>query len=291
MEKYRGIFTALLTPFDENNKINEKSLEKLIQFNVDMGVKGFYVGGSTAEAFFLSTEERKLIMDIVKDTAPNHTLIAHIGSLDERAAIELGKHANKLSFDLVSSVAPFYFKYSFDEIKNYYCRLADNSALPMLVYHFPGFSGVNMGIKEMSAFLEDDRFIGFKFTSNDFFTLERCKAYYPDKLIYNGFDEMFLCGISMGADGGIGSTYNFMADKYVKIQKLFAEGKIAEAQKIQVEANAITEAMIKAGVMQSEKAVLTALGIPMGQCRDPFGKLEGEKLSDLLSFILPRLEA
>lgn len=291
MEKFRGIFTALLTPYDEKNKINEKALEKLVKFNVDMGVKGFYVGGSTAEAFFLSTDERKLIMDIVKDTAPDHTLIAHIGSLDERVAIELGKHANKRSYDLVSSVAPFYFKYGFEEIKNYYIRLADNAALPMLVYHFPGFSGVNMGIKEMSAFLEDDRFIGFKFTSNDFFTLERCKAYYPNKLIYNGFDEMFLCGLSMGADGGIGSTYNFMADKYVKIQKLFAEGKIAEAQKIQVEANAITEAMIKAGVMQSEKAVLTALGIPMGQCRDPFGKLEGEKLDELLSFILPRLEA
>lgn len=290
MKNLNGIFTALLTPFDENNKINEKALEELVKFNVKLGVRGFYVGGSTAEAFFLSTEERKQIMEIVKATAPDRTLIAHIGALDERAAIELGKHANKLSYDVVSSVAPFYFKYSFDEIKNYYSRLADASELPMLVYHFPGFSGVNMGIKEMSAFLEDDRFVGFKFTSNDFFTLERCKAYFPNKVIYNGFDEMFLCGLAMGANGGIGSTYNFMADKYIKIQKLFAEGKIAEAQKIQVEANEITEAMIKAGVMQSEKAVLTALGIPMGQCRDPFGKLEGEKLDNLLSFILPRLE-
>ena len=61
MKKLDGIFTALLTPFDENNKINEKSLEKLVKFNLDMGVTGFYVGGTTAEAFMLSTEERMYV--------------------------------------------------------------------------------------------------------------------------------------------------------------------------------------------------------------------------------------
>ena len=74
----------------------------------------------------------------------------------------------------------------------------------MLVYHFPAFSGVNMGISEMAKFLSDEKFVGLKFTSNDFFMLEQCKAAFPDKVVYNGFDEMFLCGLSMGADGGGG---------------------------------------------------------------------------------------
>ena len=73
--KFNGIFTALLTPFDKNNKINEKELAKLVEFNVKMGVQGFYVGGSTAEAFLLSTDERKQIMDVVKSVAPEKTLI------------------------------------------------------------------------------------------------------------------------------------------------------------------------------------------------------------------------
>ena len=290
MDKLNGIFTALLTPFDENNKVCEKSLEQLVRFNVKMGVKGFYVGGSTAEAFLLSTDERKLIMDVVKDTAPECTLIAHIGSLDERVALELGHHAKKLSYDLVSSVAPFYFKFSFDEIKNYYYRLADGSELPMLVYHFPVFSGVSMGVKEISAFLEDDRFAGIKFTSNDFFTLERCKAKFPNKVFYNGYDEMLLAGLSMGVDGAIGSTYNFMANKFVSLMNHFKSGNIQEAQRIQAEANEIIEALIKVGVMPGEKAVLSALGIPMGNCRDPFGKLEGEALKGLLDLVLPKLE-
>lgn len=291
MKELNGIFTALLTPFDENNKVNEKSLEELVKYNLNMGVRGFYVGGTTAEAFFLSTDERKQVMEIVKATAPDATLIAHIGCLDERAAIELGKHANKLSYDLISSVAPFYFKYSFEEIKNYYFRLANASDLPMLVYHFPGYSGVNMNVNEISEFLSDDRFAGLKFTSNEFFTMERCKTAFPNKVVYNGFDEMFLCGLSMGADGGIGSTYNFMADKYVKMRQLFLENNILEAQKIQKEANEITDLLIQYGVMQAEKAVLTAKGIPMGPCREPFGKLDGERLNTFLGKVLPLLEA
>lgn len=125
MEKYKGIFTALLTPFDKNGRVNETELERLVKFNLKKGVKGFYVGGSTAEAFLLSTDERRQIMDTVKSSAPDSTLIAHIGSVNERNATELACYARKIGYDAVSSVAPFYYKFTFEEIKNYYFRLAD----------------------------------------------------------------------------------------------------------------------------------------------------------------------
>ena len=284
---FKGIFTALLTPFDKENKINEKSLEALVKHNLNMGVKGFYVCGSTGEAFLLSTDERKHVMQIVKDCAPDSTLIAHIGSVNEAEATELAKHAEKLGYNAISSVAPFYYKFSFEEIKGYYNRLADSVALPMLVYHFPAFSGVNMGVGEISQFLENEKFLGIKFTSNDFFTLEQAKTRFPEKIIYNGFDEMFLSGLSMGADGGIGSTYNFMADKFVAIQKLFSENKIAEAQAIQTEANRIITLLCKFGVMQSEKEVLNQLGIDLGECRKPFGVLTDEEKAIVAKEIVP----
>lgn len=285
--KYEGVFTALLTPFDENQRINERELEKLIRFNVNLGVKGFYVCGSTAEAFLLSTAERKRVMEIVKACAPEQTLIAHVGSVNEAEAIELAKYAAELSYDVVSSVAPFYYKYSFEEIKQYYFRVADAAGLPMLVYHIPAFSGVNFGVKEMAEFLQDDRFIGIKFTSNDFFMLEQCKAAFPDKIVYNGYDEMFLAGISMGADGGIGSTYNFMADKFVKIRKLLAQNRIAEAQELQKEANRIITVLCKIGVMPAEKEVLNQLGFDFGDCRPPFAKVTEEQKQIIAREILP----
>ena len=285
--KFNGIFTALLTPFDKNDRVNEKELEKLVKFNVKMGAKGFYVGGSTAEAFLLSTDERKQIMDVVKSAAPESTLIAHIGSISEREATDLAQHARKLSYDAISSVAPFYYKFTFEEIKNYYFRLAENTGLPMLVYHFPAFSGVNMGINEMRQFLSDDKFLGIKYTSNDFFTMEQCKSAFPDKIVYNGFDEMFLCGLSMGADGGIGSTYNFMADKFVKIKELFEKGDMEGAQKIQKEANRIITVLCKIGVMQAEKEVLNQLGFDFGVCRHPFGEPTAEQKTLIAKEIIP----
>jgi len=268
--RFAGIFPALLTPFDRNGKINEKELVRLVDYNVKKGVRGFYVCGSTGEAFLLSTEERKEVMRIVKEAAPDLTLIAHIGSLNESDAISLGKHARALGYDAVSSVAPYYYKFSFEEIKGYYTRLADASELPMLVYHIPAFSGVSMGMKEMRVFLEDERFMGIKYTSNDFFTLEQCKSAFPDKIVYNGYDEMLSAGLAMGADGGIGSTYNFMAEKFLLIEKLFRENKIEEARAEQVKANNIIEVLCRFGVMSGEKVLCKYLGIDLGNCRKPF---------------------
>lgn len=289
MKQFDGIFTALLTPFDSSDNINERELRLLIDFNLGMGVRGFYVTGSTGEAFMLSTEERMRVMEIVRDEAPDATLIAHVGSVDERVAQKLASHASTLGYDLVSSVAPFYYKFTFPEIRDYYCRVADAAELPMLVYHIPVFSGVNMGTEEMNTFLSDPRFAGIKYTSGDFFTMERVKALHPNKLIYNGYDEMLLSGLSMGADGAIGSTYNFMADKFVRILSLFREQKIDEARAAQNEANRIISILCKVGVMQAEKEILCQLGFDFGICRHPFGTLSDDARALISKEIIPYL--
>jgi N-acetylneuraminate lyase len=157
----------------------------------------------------------------------------------------------------------------------------------MIVYHIPAFSGVNFGVAELSKFLSDDRFIGLKYTSGDFFMLEQCKTAFPNKLVYNGYDEMFLSGLSMGADGAIGSTYNFMADKFVKIKDLFEKGKVEEARAIQQEANRIITTLIKVGVMAGEKEVLNQLGLDFGICRPPFAPLNEEQKAIIAKEIIP----
>ena len=159
--------------------------------------------------------------------------------------------------------------------------------MKMLVYHIPAFSGVGMGMDEISSFLEDDRFAGIKYTSNDFFTMERCKALYPDKLIMNGYDEMLLSGLAMGADGGIGSTYNFMADKFVLIRKLFSEGKLEQARAVQNEANRIIAVLCKIGVMQAEKEVMNQLGFDFGDCLPPFSKVSEAQKALIAKEIIP----
>lgn len=285
--KFKGIFTALVTPFDKNDKVNEKALEKLVKDNVSKGVSGFYVCGSTGEPFLMSTDERKQVMEIVKACAGDKTLIAHVGSLNEKEACELGEYANKLSYDMVSSVTPYYYKFSFSEIKNYYLRVAESAGLPMLAYYIPALSGVTLGVNDISSILGDDRFGGIKYTSNDYYTFEQIKTAFPDKIAYSGYDEMYIAGLSMGADGAIGTTYNFMADKFVKLTKLFSEGKVEEAREVQKQANRIIAILCKIGVIPATKEVLNQMGFDIGICRRPFGEITDEDKALIAKEIVP----
>lgn len=289
MKNFKGLYTALLTPFDKNGKINKEVLTKLIKHNINMGVDGFYACGTTAEAFLMSTEDRMQLLEYTKVAAEDKKIIAHIGSLNEDDAIKMAKHAEAIGCDAISSVAPFYYKFSFEDIKNYYYRIAESVNIPMLVYNFPMNTGVTMTMKELDQFFTSDRFFGLKHTSSDFFTMEQVKANYPDKIALNGFDEMFLAGLSMGADGGIGSTYNFMADKFVKIRQLFMENKIAEAQEIQHTVNKIVAVLFKVGLMPAQKEVLNQIGFDFGICKHPFGELDAQAKKLIADEVIPLL--
>ncbi len=278
MDKFKGIFPALLTPFDENNRLNENALEQLMELNLKKGVKGFYVGGSTGEAFLLSDSERKQLYRTAAQIADGRcTLIAHIGAISTDQAVEFGKTALECGYDAISSVSPFYYGFTFSEIKQYYFDIVNQVELPMIIYNIPVYSGVTLSADNIGEFLSDDRFIGVKHTSSDYFAMEQFKTAFPGKVVFNGFDEMFLAGLAMGADGGIGSTYNFMAEKFVKMFELVKGGRLSEAQPIQQEVNRIIAALLKVGVLKAEKAILKMMGIDCGTLKKPFGRLSKEE--------------
>lgn len=289
-EKFGGIYPALITPFDENDRVNTKALAELVERNISEGVNGFYVSGSTGEAFLLDDEERKLVYKTVAEANRGRVrLIAQIGAISTKKAIEFAKYAEECGYDAISSLAPFYYKFSFAQVKKYYFDIVNSVSLPMIIYNIPLYSGVSMSLDQIGEFLSDDRFIGIKHTANDYFALQQFKRVFPDKVMYNGFDEMFLAGLSMGADGAIGSTYNFMAKKYVRILSLFREGKITEAQKEQFEASNIIAKMIPVGVMEATKELITLQGINVGNVRPPFSVLTDEQKAYVKNEILPLL--
>lgn len=276
-KKLGGVFTALLTPFAADGSVDYKALKKLVRFNLDKGVSGFYVGGSTSEAFLLSSDERKNILETVcEENNGQGSIIAHIGCIGENHALDLANHAKGMNVDAVSSVPPFYYGFSYDEIRNYYFDIAD-VGVPVIIYNFVAAGGAKLSTENFRDFLSDKRFVGVKHTSSDFFMLERLKAFREDAVVFNGFDEMFISGLAAGADGGIGSTYNFMAEKFINIEKSFREGNMAEAYAEQRRANNIIEALCKFGVMPSEKVLCKYLGVDLGTCRKPFKTLTAEQ--------------
>ena len=290
MKKIGGVIPAIFTPFAKDGSVNTEQLIKLTEFNLAQGVSGFYVNGSTAENFLLTNEEKRRLLRAVRDIVNGRcTLIAHVGSISTAEACELAKVAEALGYHAVSAVAPFYYKFSFAEVKAYYYAIASSVSIPMVVYNFPTFSGVNLSADQIGEFLCDDRFLGVKHTSADYFAMRQFKTAYPDKKVFNGYDETFLAGLSMGADGAIGSTFNFMADKFIKIHELFLAGDIKAAMAVQEEADVIIAALCKCGVMQGEKAILCAQGLDFGISRPPFAPLSAEAEKTLLDTVLPLL--
>ena len=282
-EKYKGIFPALLTPFHQNGEINFESLKLLVERLLSQGVSGFYVDGSTGEAFLLSMEERKAVIRAAAEYNQRRgTLIAQIGCIATKDAIALAQYAEACGYNAVSSVAPFYYKFSYEEIKKYYYDIVNAVNIPMVIYNIPAFSGVNLTVAQMGEFLSDPRFIGVKHTSSDYFAMRQFKTAYPDKIMFNGFDETFLAGLSMGAESAIGSTYNFMAQTFIRILALFQEGNIKEAAKLQEKADSIIALLCNYGVIAGCKAILTESGIPMGPMRAPFTDLTNAQKADLI---------
>lgn len=278
MRDMRGIFAALLTPLDGQGRLNEPSLRRLVSVNIQRGVDGFYVGGSTGEAFLLTTQERRRILEVVVEEAAGRVaVIAHVGAIGTDLTLELGKHAVAVGVDAISSIPPFYYKFTAEEIVGYYGDLARILDAPIIPYNFPALSGVTLTGDLIRQLRVDPRIIGVKFTSNDLFQLAQMKEADHDLLVYNGFDEIFLAGLSMGADGAIGSTFNFMPDKYIHIKRCYESGSMDEARDWQNQANEVIQVLLQTGkLLNAQKYLMDLQGIPCGECRRPFLPLTAE---------------
>ena len=277
MKDFSGMYAALLTAFDKDGNINYEATGMLAERNIEKGLTGMYVAGSSGEAMLMSEEERISLLEYVARIAGGKvTLIAHVGSSSTDSAVRMAKKAADLGYDAVSAVAPYYYSFSGEAIRGYYTDIMNATSLPMLIYNFPASGGFDGMLSLVSEMIDDPRLMGVKHTSVNLFELERFKHLKRPLTVFNGFDEMLIGGLSMGADGGIGSTYNFMQDEILAVYRAFKEGDLKKAMEAQTKVNRIIEAMLPYGVFAMEKAILTEMGVPMGGCRKPFLPLSPE---------------
>ncbi len=294
-QTYHGIYAALVTPYTESGEVDCDELQKLVRSLIDRGIDGFYVGGSTAEAFLLTENERKKVLEaVVEANGGERKVICHVGAISTDMAVDYARHAERAGADAVSAISPFYYKFSEREIVAYYNDIMAATPLPMFVYNFPNFSGFSLTEEVLTQLERSRNLAGVKFTSSDMFLLEQLKTNHPGLVVWNGFDEMLAAGLMMGADGGIGSTYNCMAPLVHRIYDSFRAGSIADAQKYQTQANHVIKAICKHGVFASVKTILEFEGFRFHGCRRPFSPMTDEGRRELRrvyeAYILPGCE-
>lgn len=290
--KFEGIIPALVTPLCEDESINTEVLGRLINYFLDRGANGFYVGGATGEGLALKTEERMILAEeSVKAAAGRAPVIVQIAASDFSDAIALAKQAESVGANGVSATPPLFFGYDADDVYNYYKRLAEAVHIPFMMYYNPA-AGFNMNAEFAARVFEIDNVTSIKWTNPRYDEVIRLKDLTHGEMnVINGPDEMLLMGLSAGADGGIGTTYNFMLERYLGIYDCFRRGDIAAALKIQNEADRVIAVLKKYATIPATKAVVEAMGFEVGHASFPMKRYsDAEKQAIVADFRAAGLE-
>lgn len=277
MENMGGFFVAAITPFDEQGRFSAKTLHALMDRTIDQGAAGFLIGGSSAECPLLSHEER---MDGLAAAAAyagreKTKLMASVASINTQEAIQFAKAAEELKYDAMISTVPYYYKFGMKQIAEYFTTLKNAADVPLFLYNFPGNTGIEIDIDNdyIKGILTDGTIAGIKQTSLNLYQMERIKNLNPQLVIYGGFDEVYIGARMLGADGAIGSTFNFTLPLFTKLEAAYSAKDYDLAQKLQRQANNIMQALVSCSLFPSIKHMLKVQGLDVGGCRAPFPTL------------------
>lgn len=240
-----NIYVPLITPFNKDFSVDYDGLARATKFVLDKGVDGIYAVGGSSEFTLLTTEEKKKCLETIIKAADGAEVIAHVGSTSTLESLELARFAAKAGASQLSAVAPFYYGYNFAAVKEYFRAISHETELPLIIYN--ASQGRTYTVAEMSELLQDEKVSGMKYTNTNFFALERLVQAFPNKKFYTGSDENFVSGQAVGAQGAIGTTYNFQGEKFVEMKKLMQANDVAGALKLQHEVNYLTELYFETG--------------------------------------------
>ena len=276
LQDIKGVIPALVTCFDEKGNYDERRQRKVTSYLIDRGVNGLYLTGTTGEAFLMTHEERKKVVeDVIDENKGRLPIIVHVGAISTRHSIDLAKHAEKAGADAVSSVPPIFWKFTEAQIFNYYRDISCSVNIPMVVYNIALAGAVSFNFIKSLATIENVK--GIKYTLSTKFEILRIKEEIgKDFMVYSGADEMALAGLIFGADGNIGSFYNMIPEPFLDIYKAVQEGDLKTAQEKQRIANAIVMFTLDRGYQLGMKAGMQWMGVDAGWCREPLGRFDKE---------------
>ncbi len=278
-----GAFAALYTPFKKDGSLNEEMIEKVIEYGLSRGLRGFYLTGSTGEGFLLSTDERKRVYArAVKVAKGRAKLIAHVGCIATDDAIELAKYAAKVGIDWVSSVAPVYFGQSFEAAYDHYRLISGATDLPFMIYSI----GADIVPDRDARFFDLRNVKGMKYTNYKYWTVQGLRnRLSKEAVFFAGADEQVLSALATGIFSGcIGTSQNIIPAHFAEICRLAAENDFPAASKVQAEVVRFVEQLIAKPNGSWHKGMMKYIGLDCGEGRAPNGRpLTKAELKDLFA--------
>lgn len=281
MINFKGIYTPIVTPFDENEEISydyfKHNLDKWGQTNLD----GIVVLGSNGEFVYLSEQEKLDVIRFVKrNFISSKNIIVGTYCESTKATIELSKKAADCGADAVLVLPPNYYKGAMakdETLLRYYIDVADSSLVPVFIYNMPGNTGININSSVIAKLSKHPNIVGIKDTSGNIVQMtEIARDTDEDFAIFAGNAGYLLPALEVGARGATLALANILPDECCKLVSLFKDGKHEEAKKLQYKIMEINNAVTAKFGIGGLKYALDLLGYKGGFVRRPLMNVTNE---------------
>ena len=211
MPPFRGLFPPLITPFDEQLRVNEKALRDHVDFVIESGVDGMCAGSSTGEFMNLTREEWEAVLDITKSQAKGRVpIIAGGADMSTPATVERCRYAEKMGFDGVLVISPWYQVHTQRELYAHFKAIRDAISIPIMIYNNPPVTGVQLSVDLLVRLTNDGIIQYLKDADSDPYNISRLRMRLGDKLqLFYGHDNNAIGAFAFGATGWVSGSANF----------------------------------------------------------------------------------
>lgn len=270
MKKLYGTGVALVTPFSKDAEVDYKSLKKLLNHTAK-GVDYYVVMGTTGESATVGPEEKKAILDFVRNNNPKSLPIVYgIGGNNTQEVIEAISHTDFRGVEALLSVSPYYNKPSQEGLYQHFKVIADSSPVPVILYNVPGRTASNITAETTLRLASHPNIAGIKEASGN---LEQCMRIMRDKprdfLLISGDDMMTVPLYAIGAKGVISVLANAYPVIFRKIKEYSLEGNYSKATQEALKILDINPLMYEESNPVGLKTLLEEMGICTGAVRLP----------------------
>lgn len=244
---FKGIYTPLITIFNEKGGIDEENSKILIEKLINDGIDGIVVLGSVGEFFNLSLEEKKDYIKFVSEVMNGRTkLIIGTGSNNIEEVIALNEYSKEVNADGVLIITPYFFGLDENYIYEYYSTIAKNTELPIMIYNFPARTSVNVSYELVFRLASEFKnIVGIKDTTDSMSNVrkfvQKIKKVHKDFCVISGFDEYLVPNLLSGGDGIIGGLTNIDAKLFIDTYKAFQDKNFEKLLVLQDKVNKLTE--------------------------------------------------
>ncbi|SDC61425.1 4-hydroxy-tetrahydrodipicolinate synthase [Terribacillus halophilus] len=285
--KFGKIITAMVTPFDNEGKIDFDATTRLLDYLIENGTDAVVVAGTTGESPTLSHEEKiELFRHVVKTVGGRIPIIAGTGSNNTQDSIELTKEAEEIGVDAALIVAPYYNKPNQRGLFAHFEAVANSTKLPIMLYNIPGRSVVKIEADTVIELSKIANIVSVKDSTGDLSSMTKVIANTPDDFsLYSGDDDLSLPVAAIGGDGIVSVSSHVIGNEMQAMLQAFETGNVGEAARIHQQILPVMQGMFQAPSPTPVKEALNQKGVTAGGVRLPLVELteaEKENISKLL---------